>query len=99
MQCLRQVYTQYNKKHSPQEGSIVNSRKVAYINCRYNEDQSPEDRSKANFLVQAVSRRPLTAAAWVRAQVNPVVFVVDKVALGQVLLGVLRFYPVNIVPP
>jgi hypothetical protein len=29
----------------------------------------------------AVSRRPLTAAAWVRAQVNPVGYVVDKVAL------------------
>jgi hypothetical protein len=35
-------------------------------------------------MAQAVSRRPLTAAAWVRAQVNPVGFVVDKVALGEV---------------
>jgi hypothetical protein len=26
-------------------------------------------------------------------------FVVDEVGLGQVLLRVLRFYPVNIVPP
>jgi hypothetical protein len=26
-------------------------------------------------------------------------FVVDKVALGQVLLRVLRFFPVNITPP
>jgi hypothetical protein len=26
-------------------------------------------------------------------------FVVDKVALGQALLGVLRFSPVNIIPP
>jgi hypothetical protein len=26
-------------------------------------------------------------------------FVVDKVALGQVYLGVLRFAPVNIIPP
>jgi hypothetical protein len=34
----------------------------------------------------------LTAAAWVRAQVNPVGFVVDKVALGQVFLRVLRFF-------
>jgi hypothetical protein len=48
---------------------------------------------------QAVSRWPLTAAAWVRAQVNPVEFVVDKVALGQVFLHVLRFSPVNIIPP
>jgi hypothetical protein len=28
-------------------------------------------------MAQAVSRRPLTAAAWVRVQVNPVGFVVD----------------------
>jgi hypothetical protein len=26
-------------------------------------------------------------------------FVVDKVALGQVFLWVLRFFPVNIIPP
>jgi hypothetical protein len=50
-------------------------------------------------MAQAVSRRPLTAAAWVRAQVNPVGFVVDKVAVGQVFIRVLRFYPVNIIPP
>jgi hypothetical protein len=35
-------------------------------------------------MVQVVSRRPLTAATRVRAQVNPVGFVVDEVALGQV---------------
>jgi hypothetical protein len=50
-------------------------------------------------MAQAVSRRPLTAAARVRTQVNPVGFVVDKVALVQVLLRVLRFSPVNIIPP
>jgi hypothetical protein len=50
-------------------------------------------------MAQAVSRRPLPAAAWVRARVNPVGFVVDKVALGQVSLEVLRFSPVNIIPP
>jgi hypothetical protein len=49
-------------------------------------------------MAQAVSRRPLTAAAWFRAQVNPVGFVVYKVALGQVFLRVLRFSPVNISP-
>jgi hypothetical protein len=43
---------------------------------------------------QAVSRRPLTAAA----RVNPVKFVVDEVALGQVFLRVLRFSPVSIIP-
>jgi hypothetical protein len=42
-------------------------------------------------MAQAVSRRPLTAAAQVRVQVNPVGFVVDKVALGQVFLRVLWF--------
>jgi hypothetical protein len=50
-------------------------------------------------MAQAVGRRPLTTAAWVRAHVNPVGFVVDKVALGQVFLRVLRFSPVNIIPP
>jgi hypothetical protein len=49
-------------------------------------------------MAQAVSRRPLTAAAWVRAQVNPVGFVVDKVALGQVFIRVFRFSPFNIIP-
>jgi hypothetical protein len=42
-------------------------------------------------MAQAVSRWPLTVAAWVHAQVNPVGFVVVKVALGQVFLRVLRF--------
>jgi hypothetical protein len=41
----------------------------------------------------------LTAAAWVRAQVNPVGFVVDEAALGQVFLRVLRFSPGNIILP
>jgi hypothetical protein len=51
-------------------------------------------------MAQAVSRRPLTAAAWVRAsRINPLVFVVDKVAVGQVFLRVIRFYPVSIIPP
>jgi hypothetical protein len=50
-------------------------------------------------MAQAVSRRPLTVAARVHAQVNPVGFVVDKVALGQVFIRVLRFSSVNIVPP
>jgi hypothetical protein len=46
-----------------------------------------------------VSRRPLTATGWIRAQVNSVRFVVDKVALGQVFIRVLWFSPVNIIPP
>jgi hypothetical protein len=50
-------------------------------------------------MAQAVRHRPLTAAAWVHTQVNPVRFVMDKVALGQVSLRVLRFFPVNIIPP
>jgi hypothetical protein len=49
-------------------------------------------------MAQAVSRRPLIAAARVRAGDIPVGFVVDKVALGQVFLRVLPFSPVNIIP-
>jgi hypothetical protein len=43
-------------------------------------------------MAQVVSRWPLTAKARVRAHVG---FVVDKVALGQVFLRVLRLSPVN----
>jgi hypothetical protein len=46
-------------------------------------------------MAQVVSRWPLTAAAWV----NPVGFVVDKVALRQFFLQFLQFSPVNIIPP
>jgi hypothetical protein len=49
-------------------------------------------------MAQAVSRRPLTAEARVRSRAN-VGFVVDKVALGQVFPRVLRFSPVNLIPP
>jgi hypothetical protein len=38
-------------------------------------------------------------ATWDLAQVYPVGFLVDKEALGQVFLRVLRFSPVNIIPP
>jgi hypothetical protein len=48
-------------------------------------------------MAQAVSRRPPTAEARVRSV--HVGFVVDKVALGQVFLRVLRFSPVNFIPP
>jgi hypothetical protein len=57
------------------------------------------DWQKGNAMAQVVSHRPLTAATWVHTEVNPVGFVVDKVALGQVFLRVLRFSPVNIIPP
>jgi hypothetical protein len=50
-------------------------------------------------MTQAVSRRPLTAAARVSTRVNPVRFVVDTVARAQVFLQVLRFFTVNIIPP
>jgi hypothetical protein len=50
-------------------------------------------------MAQVVNCRPFAAAAWVRARVNPVGFVVDKVALGRIFLRVLRFSPVNIIPP
>jgi len=51
-------------------------------------------------MVVVVDRWPLSAEARVRGSdsVN-VEFVADKVVLEQVLLRVLRFYPVNIIPP
>jgi hypothetical protein len=54
---------------------------------------------KGRAMAQAVSRRPLFTAVRVCTQVNPVGFVVDKVALGQAFLRVLRFSPVSIIPP
>jgi hypothetical protein len=51
-------------------------------------------------MAQAVSRRPLTVEARVLSRVSVRVgFVVDKVSLGQVFLRVLRFSPVNFIPP
>ena len=50
-------------------------------------------------MAQAVSRRPLTADARVSAGSVRVGFMVDKVALGQVSLRVLRFSPVDFIPP
>jgi hypothetical protein len=48
-------------------------------------------------MAQAVSRRPLTAEVRVRTRESiHVGFVVDKVALEQVSLWVLRFSSVNI---
>jgi hypothetical protein len=47
-------------------------------------------------MAQVVSRWPLTAEAGVAPGSISVVFVVDKVTLGQVFLRVLRFSPVNI---
>jgi hypothetical protein len=57
------------------------------------------EKSVGRAMAQAVSpglspRRPGFAPGSVH-----VGFVVDKVALGQVLLRVLRFSPVNIIPP
>jgi hypothetical protein len=46
---------------------------------------------------QAVSRWPLAAEA--RGPWSIYVGFVDKVALGKVFLRVLRFSPVNIIPP
>jgi hypothetical protein len=50
-------------------------------------------------MAQAVSRWPLTAEAGFAPGSIHVGFVVDKVALGQVFLRVLRFSPANIIPP
>jgi hypothetical protein len=48
---------------------------------------------------QVVSPRHLTVETRVRPRSVHVEFVVDKVALGQVVLRVLRFSPVDIIPP
>jgi hypothetical protein len=47
---------------------------------------------------QAVRRQILTAEARVRSQATPCEIVVDTVALGQVFLISLRFFPVIIIP-
>jgi hypothetical protein len=57
----------------------------------HNEEELHHLQSSPNIIITAVAR--------VRAGVNPVGFVVDKVALGQVFLRVLRLSPVNIIPP
>jgi hypothetical protein len=44
-------------------------------------------------MVQEISHRPLIAEDQVRAPVSPCGFVVDRVALGQVFLRVLRLPP------
>jgi hypothetical protein len=58
---------------------------------------SLKDRGRA--MAQAVSDRPLTAEALVRAGLVNVGFVVDKLALEHVFLRVLRYSPVSIIPP
>jgi hypothetical protein len=50
-------------------------------------------------MAQVVSRRPLTAEPGFAPGSIHVGLVVNKVALGQVFLRVLRFSPVNIIPP
>jgi hypothetical protein len=49
-------------------------------------------------MAQAGSRLPPRRPGFDPGSVN-VGFVVDEVALGQVFLGVLRFSPVNFIPP
>jgi hypothetical protein len=51
-------------------------------------------------MAQADSRRPFTVGARVRGlTLTHVGFVVDRVAVEQVSLRVLRFSPANITPP
>jgi hypothetical protein len=54
---------------------------------------------KGCAMAQAVSRLPLTEEARVRSRVGPCGICGGKVALGQVYLRVLRFSPVNFIPP
>jgi hypothetical protein len=54
---------------------------------------------KGRAIAQAVSRRLPTAATLVRAQVRSWVFVVDKVALGEGFLRLLRFPLPILIPP
>jgi hypothetical protein len=50
-------------------------------------------------VAQAVRRRLFTATHELAPSSVHVEFVMDKVALGQVFLRFLRFYPVKIIPP
>jgi hypothetical protein len=50
-------------------------------------------------MAQAVSRRPLTAEAWVPSRVSPFGICDGQVALGQVFPLVLRFSAVSFIPP
>jgi hypothetical protein len=52
--------------------------------------------SSGRAIAQAVSRQRLTEESMVRSRVNPCAICGGKVALGQVLLRVLRFFSVNI---
>jgi hypothetical protein len=56
------------------------------------------DEKFGHAMAQAVSRRPLTAESGFVSGSIHVRFVVDKVALGQVFLCVLRFSSVDIPP-
>jgi hypothetical protein len=55
--------------------------------------------SVGRAMAQAVNRRPLSTEARVESHSVHVGFVVNKVALGQVFPPVLRFSPVNFIPP
>jgi hypothetical protein len=50
-------------------------------------------------MAQAVLRRPLTAETRIRPQDVPCTFCGVKMALEHVFLRVLRFPPVNVIPP
>jgi hypothetical protein len=54
--------------------------------------------SRRRVIAQAVSRGLLTADSKVHCREVHVGFVVDKVALGQVILRLLRFSSVNFPP-
>jgi hypothetical protein len=85
----RQVFGRLRSWHVP--GTML-----AFIGIRNNHVLSTLLRCRA--MAQAVSSRSLTAEARVRSRVH-VGLVVDKVALGQIFPRVLRFSPVNFIPP
>jgi hypothetical protein len=66
---------------------------------QFNTTGSRNSRHYCRAIIQAASRRPLTAEPQVRFRVSPCGVCGGKVALRQVFPQVLRFSPVNFIPP
>ena len=50
-------------------------------------------------MAEVISNWPVTMEFQVQSQVSHVIFVVDRVALGQVFVRLLRYSCISIVPP